>query len=359
MEIRLLNKSFTPVAVIDVFMSFIWTDRFYEYGDFELKLPIDLLPSKMTIGNYLTYDKSEHTMIIESLQYDRNADDGNIVTVSGRSLESLLDRRAVYECVRFNGGLEEYAEMLLNNAIISPQKSYRKIDNFLFEASGIKTVDFEAQHQGNLLYDVISSLCKDLEVGWKITVKDGNLVFQLYSGKNHSASGTSGLKTVLFSENMNNVSSVQYLESTTDYKNAALIMGEENDDTGRTYTDVNADDNAAGLERREVVVECSASRSTVDDNGEIVDLSDSEYINVLKTSGRDELSQHKVTRTANGGIDAVNGQYRYGTDFDIGDLVTIDTALADAIVARVVETTFSEDETGFEQYNSFETVDLN
>ena len=32
MEIRLLNSKFTPVAVIDIYTSFIWTDRYYEAG---------------------------------------------------------------------------------------------------------------------------------------------------------------------------------------------------------------------------------------------------------------------------------------------------------------------------------------
>ena len=35
-DVYVLNTDFQIVGVIDVYESFIWTDRFYSYGDFEL-----------------------------------------------------------------------------------------------------------------------------------------------------------------------------------------------------------------------------------------------------------------------------------------------------------------------------------
>ena len=368
MEIRLMDETLKPVAVVDVFTSFIWTDRFYECGDFELKLPVECHPEKMAIGAYLTYDKSEHVMIIENLQIDRSTDDGNIVTVSGRSLESLLDRRAIYEYTYFKSdskkGLEDYIELLLKNAIISPSKSYRKISNFVFEKSGSKDISslaIEAQHQGCSLYDAVCGLCQNAGIGWKVTVKDGKFVFRLYSGTDHTSSQKTN-RAVVFSEKMDTLSEVQYLESTADFRNAALIVGGEDSDAGKVCTDINSNEDdakATGLNRREIVVESAARRKTTNDQGASITLSESEYRTVLQNAGLDELARHRVTKTANGKVDNVSEQFKYGTDFVLGDLVTIDAGLADSTTARVVETTFSEDITGFEMYNSFETVDLN
>lgn len=362
MEIRLLDQAFKPVAVIDVFTSFIWTDRFYECGDFELKLPVECRPEKMVIGAYITYDKSEHVMIIEDLQIDRSTDDGNIVTVSGRSLESLLDRRVIYEYTYFKSdsskGLESYIELLLKNAIISPSKSYRKISNFTFEKSGsesISSLSIEAQHQGCGLYDTVNSLCRNAGIGWKVTIKDGKFVFRLYSGMDRTSK-------VVFSEKMDTLSEVQYLESVTDFRNAAMIVGGEDADVGKYCTDVNANENetkATGINRREIVVESSSKRQTTDENGKTITLSESEYKTVLQNAGLNELASHEVTRTANGKVDSTSGQFRYGINFALGDLVTIDAGLSNPTIARVVEVTFSEDINGFEMYNSFETVDLN
>lgn len=365
MEIRLIDETLKPVEVIDVFTSFIWTDRFYECGDFELKLPIECRPEKMVIGAYLTYDKSEHVMIIENLQLDRSAEEGNILTVSGRSLEALLDRRVIYEYIYYksdsSNGLENYIELLLKNAIISPAKSYRKIPNLVFEKSGISSPAIEAQHQGCGLYDTVCGLCRNAGIGWKITVKDDNFVFQLYNGIDHSSLQKAN-RAVVFSERMDTLSEVQYLESMTDFRNAALIVGGEDADVGKVCTDINANEDearATGLNRREIAVENGSRRKTANDKGETVTLTENQYKTVLQNAGLDELALHAVTRTTNGKVDSAVGQFKYGTDFVLGDWVTVDTGLADSTTARVVEATFSEDINGFEMYNSFETVDLN
>lgn len=36
MDVTVLNTNLDAVSIVDVYESFIWTDRYYEYGDFEL-----------------------------------------------------------------------------------------------------------------------------------------------------------------------------------------------------------------------------------------------------------------------------------------------------------------------------------
>ena len=45
---------------------------------------------------YLQSKESEHVMIVEKIQITSDTEDGNHVTVTGRSLESILDRRIVW-----------------------------------------------------------------------------------------------------------------------------------------------------------------------------------------------------------------------------------------------------------------------
>ena len=152
----------------------------------------------MAVGLYITYDRSDRAMIIESMQMDRTGDDGNIVTVSGRSLEILLDRRVIYEYVYFRDGkLEDYIHLLLKNAVISPKNDYRKIPEFTFRSSGdadISAITIEAQHMLiGLAHDRIMSLGMFyIERGWITADEYENLrdyLFRPYSslGGNGSA----------------------------------------------------------------------------------------------------------------------------------------------------------------------------
>lgn len=368
MEIRLIDRSYQERAVIDSFISFIWTDRYYECGDFEIRMPANLIPSKLEIGAYLSFTGSEHTMIIESICVDRT-EEGNIVTISGRSLESILDRRVIFNDVVFksgeNKGLEQYIKMLLDDNVISPSNPRRIITELGFEESGLETssLEFEAQHQGTVLYDAICALCKNSGVGWKIEFRmqsnKGGWYFKLYTGKDRSLSAEKG-KKILFSDDMGNLAETQYLESTADYKNVAVILGEADKTTGaKPVTEVVGNFGKMSnmhLDRREIVVSCSASKTAKNEAGETVELSNEDYQKVLQNAGLDELSKHRVTCTANGNAVAVGNQFQYGRDYSLGDFVSVNLGFAGGITARVVETTFSMDTDGFQQYQSFETV---
>ena len=371
MEIRLIDLSYKQKAVLDSFISFIWTDRYYECGDFEIKMPANLIPNELEIGAYLTFDRSEHTMIIESICVDRT-EDGNIATISGRSLESILDRRVIVNDICFKSsegkGLEYYIETLLNDNVISPTNPMRIIMQLTFEESGLDTanIEFEAQHQGTVLYDAICALCKNSGVGWKIEQRmqanKGGWYFKLYTGKDRSLNAKSGNK-VLFSDDMGNLAETQYLESTTDYKNVAIIFGEKDQNTGiKSVAEVRGNTSGMGvfsgvyLDRREIGVSSSVNKTAKNEAGETVELSDEDYKKVLQNAGLDELSKHRVTRTANGNAVGVGNQFEYGRDYFLGDFVSANLGFAGNITARVVEMTFSMDADGFQQYPSFETV---
>lgn len=357
MEIRLLNKHFVPVEVIDIYTSFIWTDRYYECGDFELKLPLTYLPAGMKVGRYLAYDRSDRTMVIETMRIDRTSDDENIVTVTGRSLEVLLDRRVIYEYIYVKDvSVELYIKMLLTHSVISPKQDYRRIDGFTFEESGnadISAIKLEAQHQGESLYDVICDICKKNHLGWRLRMIDGKLVFGLYRGRDRSAS-------VIFSENMDNIAESQILRTIKDYRNAALIVGDEGPETGKIYTDVDSDDGsitAVGIQRRELAVKSSAKCETTDSAGNSVTLTSAQYIAVLRNEGKEKLAEHRVTGSVNGKTDSAGGQFQYGVNFQLGDIVTLDMGFTPGTPSRVTEATFSIGVDGFEQYQSFENAD--
>lgn len=370
MEIRLLDIGFKQRAIIDSFQSFVWTDRYYECGDFELKIPANLIPDGLRVGAYLSFDRSDHTMIIETISVDRT-EEGNIATISGRSLESVLDRRVIYNdiCFKSEGekSLENYIKLLLNDNVISPENPFRIIMQLSFEESGLDTsnIEFEAQHQGKVLYDTICSLCKNSGVGWKIEMRTqgnkGGWYFKLYTGKDRSLNSKSENK-VLFSDDMGNLAETQYIESTADFKNVALVTGEKNAETGiKTTAEVignTGDDMNVYLYRREIPVSCSSGRNTKNQAGETVTLSENEYQNVLQTAGLDELSKHRVTRIANGNAIAVGNQFEYGRDYSLGDFVTVNLGIAGNSTVRVVETTFSLDADGFQQYQSFENIGI-
>ena len=66
MDVRVLDTNLAAIALIDQYESFIWTDRYYAYGDFELYIPASTeLFTYIKQNYYLQIEDSDHLMIIE------------------------------------------------------------------------------------------------------------------------------------------------------------------------------------------------------------------------------------------------------------------------------------------------------
>ena len=113
MDLYVLNTNFERVEIIDSYESLIWTDRFREEGDFELYC----FPAKRFIDNcqidyYLENSESEHLMIIEGRKITTDVDDGDRFVVTGKSLESILNRRVIWKDVKKNGPIQTVVQQL-------------------------------------------------------------------------------------------------------------------------------------------------------------------------------------------------------------------------------------------------------
>ena len=108
MELLVLNTDFESVAVIDTYESMIWTDRYNAYGDFEIFFAMDTqLLQYLKEDYYLWLKDSEHCMIIEDIKINADTEEGNHLIITGRSLESILERRIIWGQRIFNGNLQK------------------------------------------------------------------------------------------------------------------------------------------------------------------------------------------------------------------------------------------------------------
>ena len=257
MELLVLNTNYESIAVLDTYESLIWTDRYNSYGDFEMFFAMDESSLEyLKEDNYLWLKDSEHTMIIEDIRIDADTEDGNHLVVTGRSLESILERRIIWGQRVFTGNLQTAIQTMLNECIISPSIADRKISNFRFVASTdpkITSLTIDNQYTGDDLYTVIKGLCEENNIGFKIILADDNwFEFSLYAGVDRSYDQTEN-PYVVFSPNFENIINSNYFSSKASYRNVTLVAG-EGEGTARKTTVVGS---GSGLNRREVFTECS------------------------------------------------------------------------------------------------------
>lgn len=352
MELTLLNTSLDAIAIIDDYESVIWTDRYRQYGDFEIYTPVtaDLL-SIIKQDYYVQNRDSEHVMIVEKLLVKTNVEEGNHFAITGRSLESILKRRIVWGQRTLSGNLQNGIKTLLTENVISPTDPDRKIDNFIFEASTderITKLTIEAQYTGDEIYDVVNALCKEHDLGFRVTLNDNKqFVFKLYKGEDRSYAQTKN-PYVLFSPNFENIVNSNYLESKSALKNVTLIGG-EGEGSARRYATIG---NARGLERRELFTDARDISSYVDED---VTLTEAEYTAQLKQRGEEKLVENIAVTSFEGEIEATM-MFRYREDFFNGDVVQIANEYGHEARSRILEMTTSENKQGTFVYPTFSTI---
>ena len=136
MNLTVLDTNLLSIAIIDTYESLIWTDRYSKCGDFELYMPIsDSIPWYFKQENMLMIEQSEHLMIIETIEIESDSENGDHLKISGRSLESILDRRIIWGQQTFNGNLQDGIKTLIDSCSINPTDSKRKVEGFIFKES--------------------------------------------------------------------------------------------------------------------------------------------------------------------------------------------------------------------------------
>ena len=190
MEFMVLDKNYDAIAMIDTFTSAIWTVRYDEAGDFELCTPVRLdYIQAIQIGNYLWSKESDRLMIIETVEIATDAENGPQFTVTGRSLESILERRIITSGTTFSGNVQSIIISMLNTEVINASMK-RRIPLFSYKLSTdprITGTSMEFTARGENLYDMICSLCQECKIGWKILPKGvGGFEFELFVGTDRS-----------------------------------------------------------------------------------------------------------------------------------------------------------------------------
>lgn len=328
-EITVLNSDLERIGVIDKYKSFIWTDRYYDAGEFELCLPVtSKYAQSIKEDMYLRIPTSKRRMIVESIETDTDTEEGNNLIITGHSTEYILDRRIVWSQTNVNGSVQNALHSIINDAFITPKDSRRRVSNLIFSVSTdpkVTSVSYAkaAQYMGDSIFEVVKKVCQAYHIGFKMEFVDNNFVFSLYAGTDRSYDQTAN-SYVVFSPSNDNLLNSKYLKSIKNYKNVLRIAGEGE---GATQTFITHylefdDDHASekvGLSRREIYVDCH-DVSSVTSSNTVMDVQ--QYTNTLVQKGVEKMVDLVPETAFEGEIDATT-MYTYGIDYEVGDICEI------------------------------------
>lgn len=350
MEIYILNNTYDRIGVVENFESFIWTERFTSYGDFEMTVPPSPIADIATIGRYVSQSNTFSIMRIESREIRDDEQGRTMVYLKGRCMKSILDDRVVHPSgsntdrwVR-SGTMGQVVKALVDQVCLHGTGfSEKDIIPGLYTADITTDTEHVRVSVGlESLYEAVKKLCESADLGFDIQLNNTHprLRFVVYNGVNRP--------NTIFGPILDNLSNQTSLRDETNYKNIAYVRSKD----GATTREVAAKGHSIlreGFARRTILVEAN---DVVD-----ADLTYQEIAETLTQKGREALLEHKRVRLYDGEV-VIDSNFRYGAAYRLGDTVQLMDVDHNKYTTTVIEYIWAHDAEGYRGYPTFSDVSV-
>lgn len=291
------------VGVLDTYSSLNFTKSFQGCGSWTLKGNFTADVRRMLHVGNLIYISPRVSGIIHSVDFSTDESGVTTYTAYGYELKGILGYRIVWDT--YNHSLSA-ADWLLG---IVRENAYTDSSRRLFQdVVGISksTTKLDRQTSYTSLLEALENACGNaattdgLMLGFDVTCDTSKgFTFRLLAGDDRTITSA---EPVLISRDMNNVSTLDYVESNKDTANVVKAGGEGEGSARKFVT--SGDLSLSGMARREHFEDCRELQSTYTDAaGKQQMLSDSDYLALLRQEADGAIVPDSVTVDAETAVD--------------------------------------------------------
>lgn len=355
MEVYILDALLRRETVVDRFESLIWTERFADVGDFELVVQSTRANRALFVAETkLATNDSYRVMVVKSVENKTDSDGKSLLTVKGYSLEETLKSRIakmttsnlitdpawVITGTPGNVARTMFDQICRVGALNAGDKIPFITPGTIFSASTIPEPAFSITltQPPAPLFDAIKGVCDIYDLGFRLVrnFDTSQLYFDIYSGSDRTTDQTS-LPPVVFSPDLDNLQNTTEFTSTDGAKNCAYVFSNQGFEV--VYPLGVAPD-VAGFDRHVHMVQAEDIPGSP---------TAAQVSAALQQLGKDELAKLRSWSAFDGEFDQ-SSVYKYGRDYELGDLVEMRNSDGMANNMRVTEQIFVSDSEGDRSY---------
>lgn len=342
------NDNFEAIGDLEHVTSIIWPETYRGYSvDFELWAPINERNKELIKKNNIIWAGGQIAYIIESVRSIVNEDGSKSFDVKGRSLEKFLEDRIVWGTINVTTQMKASTLMynIVNAQVVNPDIESRILPWVECDTDAMIGGNINGyQKTGGSVYQAVYDIADAHGLGFLMLFKpkEKKIVFSVYQGVDRSVGNQEGNDPVVFSTDLEDILKSEYYFSNEDLKTLAFVHGEIKENEVRAHV-IAGDENTSGYDRHELYVDARDLQSEVQNGSIVTHLTEQEYEAILTTRGNEKLSDCVAIENFESTIRQFGTvQYKYGIDYNKGDIVTvIDEALG--VMANVVVMGTEED----------------
>jgi Siphovirus ReqiPepy6 Gp37-like protein len=381
MELLTLDNNYQPSELIERYASLVWTERYSNAGDFQLvTTDVERMINLLPLESMVTLRESTVPMLVEVHKIEKSFTGAPVLTVTGRSFETVLERRATlligsapdgtpgtfrpwneaanspscaayYAIRRMIGDLVDRR----SEAGVTPPDGYQLSPQspWITSEDALPMVDLP------IPADFVNVEFSDATPEQLYEIKFGNLytvVMELLNSNHH------GLKSIRPA--VNDVAKIGIeIYNGADLTNVVVFDAKFDQFEDSTYLLSNAGSaNWGYVVSKTAFVEVPKTLAPVpsglDRRVMLVDITGEEGVDTSearRTRGLIELYKYNATALFDGqiGDQVASG---YNNDYFLGDIIRLDGEYGLSQNVRVAEFIRSEDSTGSKAYPTFEAI---
>jgi hypothetical protein len=373
MELLTLDANYQPAELIERYNSLLWTERYVDTGDFQLVTSdIERMLALLPLESCVTIRESTVPMLVEARKIQKDSKGVPLLTVTGRSFESVLERRAAAMTAVAGGPRVAWIEEREEPS----DAAYHAIRKTIGDTkSRVRTllpaVNLAPISPMNSPLDVLPMVDQPLPADYspgtsnKFEIKPGNLyttVIELVNVNHHGikavrpelgsnqvtieiVNGADLTHEVVFDAKFDQFDDATYLLSYMGSTNKAYVYSKTSNSQIDKNTYAVPSDEPNGLKRRVLYLDISSEEGT--DSPE-----------ARRIRGLMELYKYNATALFDGAV-AQQVETGYNRDYFLGDIIRLDGEYGLSENVRVSEFIRSDDNTGSKAYPTFEMVASN
>ncbi|KYD28186.1 siphovirus ReqiPepy6 Gp37-like family protein [Geobacillus stearothermophilus] len=323
--VRILTPTLDLLAEIDNYESLLFTRRWHEVGEFELRINRHKRHTELLQrGNLIMLGASRNKVGIirhREIALDENGKKTESWLVKGIALKGVAAQRLVVPPAndshdRASGAAETVMKHYVNNHIVNPIDVKRKIVMIVLASDQQRGSSISWESRFKNLAEELVEISKASGLGWDVILdfERKKWVFDVFVGRDLTVNQSVN-PPVIFSPQFESLKQLSFVESDFNYRNYGYIAGQgEGED--RRVVEVGE---AEGLSRIETFID-ARDISEEDENQQA--LPEAEIIAKLQERGQQKLSEFAEEFFLEGQI-LTNSPFKYEIDYDLGDIVTI------------------------------------
>ncbi|MGM7637570.1 siphovirus ReqiPepy6 Gp37-like family protein [Bacillus sp. Hm123] len=337
MDILVFDQDFKLQGIIDDFEESEFAPQYHKHG--HMFLTVQATSHNMA----LLMDIADNTelrilvkstdmtrgYIVEVTDYDKQ--NKTTIDVMATSLSIMTSWRIIEGQQRFTGNIVDVLTGFVVTNAIAPKDNARRLPRLVVGPKQTIPITVDETYINKELDVALWEICKKYDVSFEILLDhhQKQFIFNVYQGADRSFDQNVNPR-VTFAEKADNVIATKYTDDMTNYKNTAIVLGEDD-----RVIKVNGD--ITGFNRREIYVDAKSIKSTYKNENDVeITLTEAELIALIKEHGATALADYQRIQTFENEINPAS-QFIYGEHFSMGDKVTsIDTDLGIIKNSRVV-----------------------